>query len=156
MRAPDTSDPQLLYGEIPFRSRRHIRWLLHQIQEGLCGECREPLGSTRYKPYERRITIDHKVPRVVGGTNWVTNLELVHKHCNRKRMSDFVERHPWLAEICGLHWWRSNPRKVQKRHRRHWRQRRRLVKALVTLLVTRGVGCRPYRPGYRRSPLIRT
>ena len=53
-------------------------WICH-----LCGGHVSPslLGTTN----EEAPTVDHLIPRSVGGTRRLSNLKLAHRRCNRKR-----------------------------------------------------------------------
>jgi 5-methylcytosine-specific restriction endonuclease McrA len=59
----------------PSRGRSNLRARLYQAQDGLCGLCRGPLDELS------PATIDHVVPRVLGGRN-AGNVLLAHSACN--------------------------------------------------------------------------
>ena len=58
---------------IPYRQNKHV---LFGQQEGLCNGCK---GDFPFKLFE----IDHVVPRSRGGTDHLTNLQLLCSSCNR-------------------------------------------------------------------------
>ena len=55
--------------------RGRLKAELHIKQFGLCVICNEKLDDN--------FTIDHIVPKSKGGSNYITNLQLVHLYCNR-------------------------------------------------------------------------
>ena len=58
------------------RSNRQ-RYQIYREQNGLCGECGEPLGDD--------FVIDHKIPKCRGGPTAYWNLQATHPLCNSKK-----------------------------------------------------------------------
>ncbi len=64
--------------------------ILYQRQEGYCNGC-------GYHFQLRNLTIDHKTPRSQGGTNDISNLQLLCYACNQLKGDDTMER--LIAEL---------------------------------------------------------
>lgn len=62
----------------PGPTRRLRRQRLIERDGMLCALCGLPMGR-------RTVTIDHILPKSLGGTNDMANLRLAHKKCNRRR-----------------------------------------------------------------------
>lgn len=58
------------------RSNRQ-RYQIYRSQNGLCGECHQPLDDD--------FEIDHHKPKKHGGLTTYYNLKAVHPLCNRKK-----------------------------------------------------------------------
>lgn len=50
---------------------------LFRKQKGKCAYCRRPLGD--------EFEVDHIMPIALGGSNWISNIQLTCKSCNRKK-----------------------------------------------------------------------
>ncbi len=61
---------------------------LYAMQGGVCFFCEQPFSL------HRPATIEHLVPRSLGGGNHFDNLALTHENCNHKRQT-----HSWLAYV---------------------------------------------------------
>lgn len=66
-----------------------IRAKKYGEQNGLCAICAKPMqlraGDSNGFRNEQAATLDHILPKSLGGTAKQSNLRLVHKHCNRRR-----------------------------------------------------------------------
>lgn len=69
--------------------KKHIRARLLKRDGNLCAICREVL-------VHGEISIDHKKPRALGGTNDENNLRLVHVRCNREKADRYSGRRTTL------------------------------------------------------------
>jgi 5-methylcytosine-specific restriction endonuclease McrA len=70
----------------PIRSMdlcREHRRILHIAQSGICGSCGAVLDEIPAKG-----SLDHVVPRSLGGVDELGNLLLMHKICNAKKTND--------------------------------------------------------------------
>ena len=56
---------------------------LRSRQNGLCGICVRSLGS-------EDLHIDHIIPRALGGTNVLNNLQVTHSECNIRKGAALV------------------------------------------------------------------
>lgn len=61
---------------------RKLRAKLLEGQGGRCAICGSAIGAD--------ASIDHILPRSLGGSNRQTNLRLVHRSCNRRRSNRFT------------------------------------------------------------------
>lgn len=58
-------------------SSKRIKSAKDRILNKNCGIC--------FKPIMDKSTIDHIIPKSKGGTNKLSNLQLAHLECNRKK-----------------------------------------------------------------------
>ena len=58
---------------------------LIQHQEFRCGYCREALGP--YAP--DRHEVDHRIPWSLGGGNELSNIQVLHRLCNRTKSAQY-------------------------------------------------------------------
>ncbi|MXW54925.1 MAG: HNH endonuclease [Gammaproteobacteria bacterium] len=83
---------------------------LYRKQDGVCNGCREPLSL-------RHLAVDHIVPRKLGGTHELSNLQLLCASCNSikgkrsqsyltKRLQDrnWISRRPDSARVHARVW----------------------------------------------------
>lgn len=66
----------------------HLRKELHARFKGVCHLCERPISL-------QEITVDHVLPRKLGGTHEVNNLAPAHKKCNQRRGNMPMEA--WLT-----------------------------------------------------------
>lgn len=59
---------------------RRLLPVLWEKSGGICALCDKPL-----EPSPAKVHIDHVIPRVLGGTDDVDNLQAVHKSCNSRK-----------------------------------------------------------------------
>lgn len=77
--------------------RKRIRAQLIRRDGLLCAVCSGEMDHTS------GITIDHKKPRALGGTNDLSNLQLAHKRCNEIKADRYAGRNTsrdlglWIA-----------------------------------------------------------
>jgi len=64
------------------RARDYAVVLLAHFLGNGCGICGEPVDLAIRFPDPRCASVDHIVPRVLGGTDDATNLQLAHFGCN--------------------------------------------------------------------------
>ena len=62
--------------------KRRKRKTLWYRQEGLCAICGGPIAENELHEI---ASIDHIVPRAHGGDSKTSNLQTVHKTCNREK-----------------------------------------------------------------------
>lgn len=58
--------------------KRELRKALHKEQDGLCAICFEPVRI-------RECTLDHILPKSLGGKDKRSNLRVAHQNCNSQR-----------------------------------------------------------------------
>ena len=56
--------------------------LLIERDNSTCGICNMPVDDTKPYPHPQSLTIDHIIPRSLGGGNEIDNLQLAHAVCN--------------------------------------------------------------------------
>jgi 5-methylcytosine-specific restriction endonuclease McrA len=61
------------------------RRILFKAQEGKCIECSRVCTLDRPTRKMREFTVDHVIPKRLGGTNAYTNLAGLCFHCNSKK-----------------------------------------------------------------------
>lgn len=80
------------------RAKRAIRRLLRRLQGELCPACGSHLASSSPDQPHWGPTIDHVIPRALGGWDAPGNLLAVHLVCNRRK----AHRKPTGCEIIWL------------------------------------------------------
>lgn len=75
--------------------KRYRQKLIYKIKAGievLCGICNQPIvlpGHPDYKPIKKgglgELTLDHIIPKYLGGKNGLDNMQPAHKRCNSIR-----------------------------------------------------------------------
>lgn len=79
-----------LFSAMNSERRNRIRKEIYDKQEGKCHYCSKEL-SLQSKKINKRMVIDHVVPRAKGGTNCQDNLVGTCHHCNnRKGDQDYI------------------------------------------------------------------
>ena len=78
-------------------NRSRFRELLWEAQEGRCARCRERMPRSS-------ASLDHVEPLAKGGRNWLGNLLLMHKDCNRKK-ADSAPSHALLLQLRRVNHW---------------------------------------------------
>ena len=63
------------------------RELLRARDGDNCQLCHELMDFDLPFTWRLSVTIDHKVPRAVGGTHALANLQLAHRRCNHRKGS---------------------------------------------------------------------
>lgn len=67
------------------------------LQDGKCGICGEPLAL---EPRE----VDHLIPKSVGGSHFIDNLQVAHSHCNQRKRNRFVQTERFGPHIPVVTW----------------------------------------------------
>lgn len=62
--------------------KREAKVLLMWAQGGVCAHCERPFPETFAPNAQDSPTIDHVLPRCIGGGNGLANLLLKHRSCN--------------------------------------------------------------------------
>jgi 5-methylcytosine-specific restriction endonuclease McrA len=57
-----------------------------------CAICRMPIDFTLKVPHPKAVTVDHLVPRSLGGRTTLPNLRLAHNRCNNDRGAGWNSR----------------------------------------------------------------
>lgn len=68
-----------------------------------CMICRQPLDFAVKVPHPRAVTVDHLVPRSLGGKTTFANLRLAHYSCNHDRGAGWNARHRKHQAILDTH-----------------------------------------------------
>ena len=66
------------------------RKTLYKKYNGICPECGKKMSLNNPRAINTYMTIDHIVPKSLGGTNNIGNLRPLCRECNRKRKSDMT------------------------------------------------------------------
>ena len=75
------------YG-IAMADRRHLQYIRQCLiaKHGMvCALCSKPIES------ERELTVDHIIPRAMGGATTYENCQLAHKECNFRKGNKYVD-----------------------------------------------------------------
>ena len=72
--------------------------VLLKAQRGLCARCHLPVHSYGGKGPDVG-TLDHVIPRAAGGSNYITNLLVMHRRCNDKKGSGPFKAHDFHAAV---------------------------------------------------------
>ena len=87
-----TTGSRVQYG-IAMADRRHLQYIRQRLiaEHGMvCGLCGKPIES------ESELTVDHIIPRAMGGSTTYENCQLAHKACNFRKGNKYVD--PEIAE----------------------------------------------------------
>jgi 5-methylcytosine-specific restriction endonuclease McrA len=71
----------------PLTTRAHRSKLRQLIDRDgwVCWVCRDPIDSEAPPNDPGQVSIDHVLPRRLGGRHGLSNLKLAHKLCNERR-----------------------------------------------------------------------
>lgn len=83
---------------IPSLTHREI---LFDLQDGRCWICHQPMDLAAPWGHEF-VTIDHFVPRSLGGTSELANKLVAHRRCNCSRGNQPASASRWAA-VMALH-----------------------------------------------------
>ena len=75
------------YG-IAMADRRHLQYIRQRLiaKHGMvCALCSKPIKS------EEELTIDHIIPRAMGGATTYENCQLAHKECNLRKGNKYID-----------------------------------------------------------------
>lgn len=87
-----TTGARVRYG-IATADRRHLQYIRQRLiaEHGMvCALCGKPVES------EKELTVDHIIPRAMGGATIYGNCQLAHKSCNLRKGNKYID-----AEIAG-------------------------------------------------------
>ena len=65
--------------------RRKVRALIVRDALVVCWVCGRPIDRAAAENDHGQLSVDHVVPRRLGGGNELENLRLAHKGCNERR-----------------------------------------------------------------------
>lgn len=75
------------YG-IAMADRRHLQYIRQHLiaKHGMvCALCGKPIES------EEELTVDHIIPRAMGGSTTYKNCQLAHKECNFRKGNKYID-----------------------------------------------------------------
>lgn len=96
------------YG-IAMADRRHLQYIRQRLiaKHGMvCALCSKPIE------YEHELTVDHIIPRAMGGATTYENCQLAHKDCNLRKGNKYID-HEIVGKTAG------NNKKVLTKHKRY-------------------------------------
>ena len=67
------------------RRNRELRLAIAQRDGWACWICGMPITGTLPMNHPGAASIDHAIPRALGGTDELANLKLAHRRCNELR-----------------------------------------------------------------------
>lgn len=82
-----TTGSRVQYG-IAMADRRHLQYIRQCLiaKHGMvCALCSKPIES------ENELTVDHIIPRAMGGSTTYENCQLAHKECNLRKGNKYVD-----------------------------------------------------------------
>lgn len=82
-----TKCARIRYG-LNMADRRHLQYIRQRLiaEHGMvCALCGKPIES------ERELTVDHIIPRVMGGATIYENCQLAHRVCNLSKGNKYVD-----------------------------------------------------------------
>lgn len=82
-----TTGSRVQYG-IAMADRRHLKYIRQRLiaERGMvCGLCGKPIES------ESELTVDHIIPRAMGGSTTYENCQLAHKACNFRKGNKYID-----------------------------------------------------------------
>lgn len=74
--------------EIAMADRRHLQYIRQHLiaKHGMvCALCSKPIES------EDELTVDHIIPRAMGGATTYENCQLAHKTCNFRKGDKYID-----------------------------------------------------------------
>ena len=74
--------PACRIGQPDFKISKSARQAIYERDQWKCQLCRKIVGKTRKHPHPRSASLDHIVPRSLGGSDEPSNLQLAHLRCN--------------------------------------------------------------------------
>ena len=82
-----TTGSRVQYG-IAMADRRHLQYIRQRLiaEHGMvCAICGKPIES------EHELTVDHIIPRAMGGSTTYENCQLAHKACNFRKGNKYID-----------------------------------------------------------------
>ena len=92
MRKKYSTGSRVQYG-IAMADRRHLQYIRQCLiaKHGMvCALCGKPIES------ESELTVDHIIPRAMGGSTTYENCQLAHKACNFRKGNKYI--YPEIVE----------------------------------------------------------
>lgn len=87
MKKKYSTGSRVQYG-IAMADRRHLQYIRQHLiaKHGMvCALCSKPIES------EEELTVDHIIPRAMGGSTTYENCQLAHKECNFHKGNKYVD-----------------------------------------------------------------
>lgn len=82
-----TKAARIRYG-LSTTDRRHLQYIRQRLisEHGMvCALCGKPIES------EKELTVDHIIPRAMGGATIYGNCQLAHKSCNLRKGNKYID-----------------------------------------------------------------
>lgn len=82
-----TTSSRVRYG-IARADRRHLQYIRQRLiaEHGMvCALCGKPIESGH------ELTVDHIIPRAMGGSTTYENCQLAHKACNSRKGNKYID-----------------------------------------------------------------
>lgn len=82
-----TTGSRVQYG-IAMADHRHLQYIRQRLiaERGMvCGLCGKPIES------ESELTVDHIIPRAMGGATVYKNCQLAHRKCNLAKGTTYID-----------------------------------------------------------------
>lgn len=82
-----TTGSRVQYG-IAMADRRHLQYIRQRLiaKHGMvCALCSKPIEP------EHELTVDHIIPRAMGGATTYENCQLAHKECNFRKGNKYID-----------------------------------------------------------------
>lgn len=82
-----TKGARIRYG-LNTTDRRHLQYIRQRLiaEHGMvCALCGKPIES------EKELTVDHIIPRAMGGATIYENCQLAHKSCNLRKGNKYID-----------------------------------------------------------------
>ena len=82
-----TKGARIRYG-LNTTDRRHLQYIRQRLiaEHGMvCALCGKPIES------EKELTVDHIIPRAMGGATIYGNCQLAHKSCNLRKGNKYID-----------------------------------------------------------------
>ena len=87
MKKKYNTGSRVQYG-IAMADRRHLQYIRQRLiaKHGMvCALCSKPIES------EDELTVDHIIPRAMGGATTYENCQLAHKECNLRKGDKYID-----------------------------------------------------------------
>ena len=87
MHKKNTTGSRVQY-EIAMADHWHLQYIRQRLiaEHGMvCGLCGKPIES------KRELTVDHIIPRAMGGSTVYKNCQLAHRKCNLRKGNKYID-----------------------------------------------------------------